>query len=137
MPSAEVFGQITVIFAKPSHCSNSDRSMISLTCQACFTERFSHCVLGLEQLQCLKEERPCVTITRFFLQIQFREGVNNNKKTVKKAVRLTAWVDPPPKRSGKCEKFSTSCHISHRYIRDIGYQLDSQWDLSSQVPQPT
>ena len=28
------------------------------------------------------------------------------KKNWKKAVRLTAWVDPPPpKRSGKCEKF--------------------------------
>ena len=35
------------------------------------------------------------------------------KKNWKKAVRLTAWVDPPPppKRSGKCEKFTTSCHI--------------------------
>ena len=41
-----------------------------------------------------------------------REGVK--KKNGKKAVRLTAWVDPPPpppKRSGKCKKFSTSCHI--------------------------
>ena len=40
----------------------------------------------------------------------------SHKKNWKKAVRLTAWVNPPsspppPKRSGKCEKFSTSCHI--------------------------
>ena len=26
------------------------------------------------------------------------------KKNWKKTVRLTAWVNPPPKRSGKCEK---------------------------------
>ena len=46
------------------------------------------------------------------LKYVFREGVK--KKNGKKAVRLTAWVDPPPpppKRSGKCEKYSTSCHI--------------------------
>ena len=47
-----------------------------------------------------------------FSMAPLREGV---KKNGKKAVRLTAWVDPPPppppKRSRKCEIFSTSCHI--------------------------
>ena len=38
------------------------------------------------------------------LTSSLREGV---KKNWEKAVRLTAWVDPPSplKRSGKCEKF--------------------------------
>ena len=49
------------------------------------------------------------TVRRFTLQLG-----KASKKNWEKAVRLTAWVDPPsppPKRSGKCENFSTSCHI--------------------------
>ena len=45
----------------------------------------------------------------------FKRAKGSIKKNAYKAVRLTAWVDPPPppppKRSGKCENFSTSCHI--------------------------
>ena len=41
-------------------------------------------------------------------------NLKRHKKNWEKAVRLTARVDPPsplPKRSGKWQIFSTSCHI--------------------------
>ena len=44
-----------------------------------------------------------------FQVLQNTKG-RRQKKNGKKAVRLTAWVDPPPpppKRSGKCEIFLT------------------------------
>ena len=57
IPSAAFFGQITLIFAKLSQLVvgkvTGDRSMLSLICQACYVECFSHWVL-----QYLKEERP-------------------------------------------------------------------------------
>ena len=47
-------------------------------------------------------EHVPLEVTSFFAGV-VREGV---KKNCEKAVRLTAWVDPPPpKRSEKCKKF--------------------------------
>ena len=93
-------------------CSGGKKRKLKLVFEASQLQKPDHGSPGGRSAGRASRDRDSRTRERFvhgFLHFSPRGIIK--KKTGKK---LTAWVDPsppPPKQSGKCKNFSTSCHI--------------------------